>query len=75
MCRCCKPWPDQLSVAIENAALFQRTQASLTELSTLYQRLTGASWRSLLGGHAHETVYQAKPSNAGDTLLPSRRAA
>ncbi len=61
---------DQLSVAIENAALFQRTQASLTELSTLYQRLTGASWRSLLGGHTHETVYQAQPSHAGDTILP-----
>jgi GAF domain-containing protein/HAMP domain-containing protein len=61
---------DQLSVAIENAALFQRTQSSLTELSTLYQRLTGASWRSLLGGQAHEAVFQAQPSNTGDTLLP-----
>jgi GAF domain-containing protein/HAMP domain-containing protein len=60
---------DQLSVAIENASLFQRTQASLAELSTLYQRLTGASWRSLLGGRAHETVYQARTQSAGETLV------
>ena len=64
---------DQLSVAIENAALFQRTQASLSELSTLYQRLTGASWRSLLRGQSHETVYEAHREHAGDTPLPMGR--
>jgi GAF domain-containing protein len=48
---------DQLSVAIENAQLFQRTQASLEEVSGLYERLAGDSWRNLLRGQQRESVY------------------
>lgn len=48
---------DQLSVAIENAELFQRTQASLAEMSNLYQQVTGAGWRSIARGQKQETVY------------------
>jgi GAF domain-containing protein/HAMP domain-containing protein len=55
---------DQLSVAIENAELFQRTQASLEEMSGLYQRLAGNSWRTLLQGGEHESVYQRAGSDA-----------
>jgi GAF domain-containing protein/HAMP domain-containing protein len=51
---------DQLSVAIENAELFQRTQASLNELSIIYQRMTGASWRGFLRGEKREAQYEAK---------------
>jgi GAF domain-containing protein len=64
---------DQLSVAIENAALFARTEANLKELSTLYQRLTSASWRNSLGGQARETVYNPgarMPATAGTVTVP-----
>jgi len=62
---------DQLSVAIENAVLFQRTQSSLNELSALYQRMTGASWRGFLRGEKREAQYQSQApalaaSTAGD---------
>ena len=58
---------DQLSVAIENAELFQRTQASLNELSVLYQRLTGASWRGFLRGAKREAQYQGSGGAADIT--------
>ncbi len=54
---------DQLSVAIENAQLFSQTQASLRELSQLYQRVTSTSWRSLLRGRRPVKVYEAIPSD------------
>lgn len=37
---------DQLSIAIENADLFERTQAALTEAQLLYQRTLNTSWRN-----------------------------
>lgn len=37
---------DQLSIAIENAYLFQRTQAALAEAQTLYQQTLNTSWRN-----------------------------
>jgi GAF domain-containing protein/HAMP domain-containing protein len=55
---------DQLSVAIENAELFQRTQASLEELGSLYQRLAGGSWRGYLRGRQREAVFEAVPGEA-----------
>jgi GAF domain-containing protein len=51
-------------VAIENAQLFERTQASLEEVSGLYQRLSGDSWRTLLHGEQRETVYEPTPAEA-----------
>ncbi len=36
---------DQLSVAIENARLFERAQRDLQEIETLNRRLTGEGWR------------------------------
>jgi GAF domain-containing protein/HAMP domain-containing protein len=62
---------DQLSVAIENAELFQRTQANLNELSKLYQRLTGSSWRSFLHGEKREAIYETGTSDATETLIPA----
>jgi GAF domain-containing protein len=50
---------DQLSIAIENALLFERTQANLHELSDLYQRIANVSWRGLLRGQATEKTYEA----------------
>ncbi len=55
---------DQLSVAIENAQLFERTEASLAEVSGLYQRLAGDSWRTLLRGQQQEAVYEPAPMEA-----------
>lgn len=55
---------DQMSVAIENAELFQRTQASLREVSALYQQSIGSSWQSLLHGQAREIVYQLEAGEA-----------
>ncbi len=59
---------DQLSVAIENAELFQRTQTSLHELSNLYQRMTGASWRGALRGEKREATYEADKQDITATL-------
>jgi K+-sensing histidine kinase KdpD len=53
-----------LSIAIENAQLFERTQASLDEVSRLYQRLAGDSWRTLLQGQKREKVFEAAPADA-----------
>ncbi len=64
---------DQLSVAIENALLFARTEASLNELSQLYQRMTSASWRGLLRGKTTEKTFEATtgvPNPSGTTTLP-----
>jgi len=63
---------DQLSVAIENAELFQRTQSSLEEMRGLYQRVAGNSWRTLMQGGQHESVYQqsgSDPADQGEALL------
>jgi GAF domain-containing protein/HAMP domain-containing protein len=58
---------DQVSVAIENAELFQRTQASLREVSALYQQSIGSSWQTLLHGQEREIVYQLERSEAEPT--------
>lgn len=39
---------DQLSIAIENADLFERTQAALAEAQSLYQRTLNTSWRNTI---------------------------
>ena len=57
---------DQLSVTIENAESFQRTQASLAEVSALYQQMAGQGWRGLTGGQARENIYDLVPG--GDPL-------
>ena len=57
---------DQLSVAIENAELFQRTQASLSELSVLYQRMTGSSWRAFLRGEKREAKYDSQAAEVAE---------
>jgi len=49
---------NQLSVAIENAELFQRTQANLAEMSALYQKIAGTGWRGLLSEERREKVYE-----------------
>jgi len=60
---------DQLSVAIENAELFQRTQASLREVSALYQQSIGSSWQTLIHGQSREIVYQLESGETGSPTL------
>jgi GAF domain-containing protein/HAMP domain-containing protein len=60
---------DQLSIAIENAELFERAQASLEEMSGLYQEVAGTGWRSLVRGQPREVVYDLQP--APDRLRPA----
>jgi len=57
---------DLLSVAIENAELFQRTQASLQEMQQRYQQVTGGGLRSLIEAHQNEIVYQLQPEETLD---------
>jgi GAF domain-containing protein len=52
---------DQLSIAIDNAALFQRTESNLQEMQSLYQQVAGGSWRALLGQQQRETTYDLQP--------------
>jgi GAF domain-containing protein len=63
---------DQLSIAIENAELFERNQASLAEMSGLYQQVAGAGWRSLVRGQPREVVYDLQPTT--DRLRPAPTA-
>ena len=56
---------DLLSVAIENAELFQRTQASLEEARMRYRHaMTGTGLHTLLSDHPRETVYELRPGAA-----------
>jgi GAF domain-containing protein/HAMP domain-containing protein len=57
---------DQLSVTIENAESFQRTQASLAEVSALYEQVTGQGLRALTSGQTRENIYDLIPG--GDPL-------
>jgi GAF domain-containing protein len=67
---------DQLSVAIQNAELFQRTQTSLNELNKLYQGLTSNTWRTFLRGEKREARYEtpgAGAEAASSTLVGASR--
>jgi GAF domain-containing protein len=55
---------DQLSVAIQNAQLFQRTQANLREMSALYQQVTETAWRSFLRQQPRELSFDLEPGAA-----------
>ncbi len=49
---------DQLAVAIENARLFEQTQASLREIKTLYRGYSKEAWGELTrAGRLHGYVY------------------
>ena len=64
---------DQLAVAIENARLFEQTQASLRELDTLYRLHTREEWEQLPQERAVVTGYRYSPagvSPAGETWWP-----
>ena len=53
---------DQLSVAIQNADLFQRTQTNLREVSALYQQVTSTGWRTFVREQPREIVYDLEPA-------------
>lgn len=55
---------DQLSVAIENAGSFQRTQAALAESRSRYQQQLTDQWQDVLGAGPRETVYELEPGLA-----------
>lgn len=55
---------DQLSVAIENAELFERAQASLTEVRSLYQQTLDTGWREVVRTRAPEMVMDIEPGGA-----------
>jgi len=64
---------DQLAVAIENARLFEQTQASLRELDTLYRLHTREEWERLTQERAEVTGYRYSPagiSPAGEAWWP-----
>jgi GAF domain-containing protein/HAMP domain-containing protein len=55
---------DQLSVAIENAQLFQRTQAALAEVRAQYQQTIAAAGRAALLAQPREMVFELEPGAA-----------
>ncbi len=55
---------DQLSVAIQNADLFERTQANLRQMSALYQQVTSTSWHTYVRRQPREIVYDLEPGAA-----------
>ncbi len=62
---------DLLSVAIENAELFQTTQSNLQEMQRRYQQVAGGGLRSLLQEHPSEIVYNLEPEVAGTAVTPA----
>jgi len=66
---------DLLSIAIENAELFQRTETSLAEAQRRYQQVAGASLRTLLQSGSREIVYELQSARHGDAAAtpPGRR--
>ncbi|MDW8327518.1 MAG: GAF domain-containing protein [Anaerolineales bacterium] len=69
---------DQLSIAIENAKLFERTQAALAEVQALYQRILNTSWRNTLVEQnllPRTLIYDLEPGGAesdNPILVPLR---
>lgn len=55
---------DQLSVAIENAESFERAQASLSEVRSLYQQTLDTGWREVVRTRAPEMVMDIEPGGA-----------
>ncbi len=55
---------DQLSVAIENAQLFQQTQSALAEARAQYQQTAQATWRTALTSQVSELVFDLEPGGA-----------
>jgi PAS domain S-box-containing protein len=51
---------DQISNAVENARLYEQTQAALREVDAINRRLTGEAWASYLRQHAgHDVLWLA----------------
>lgn len=58
---------DQLSVAIENAEFFERTQAALAETRALYQQTLLTGWRELVAAQSaplHDMELDLEPGGA-----------
>jgi GAF domain-containing protein/HAMP domain-containing protein len=55
---------DQLSIAIENAESFERTQAALAEARTRYEQAITTEWRDVVGAKERELVYDLEPGGA-----------
>lgn len=58
---------DQLSIAIENAELFQQTQTALLEAQAMYQQTLTNSWRTVVaeqGLRSAAYVYDLEPGGA-----------
>ena len=50
---------DQISNAIDNAALYEQAQAALREVDTINRRLTGDTWDTYLRGQGDQAVISA----------------
>lgn len=56
---------DQISVTIENAESFQRTQQALSEVRGLYQRTLNQGWNTWSEGQQREQVIDLRPGTHG----------
>ncbi len=56
---------DQISVTIENAESFQRTQQALAEVRGLYQRTLNQGWNTWAEGQPTEQVIDLRPGTHG----------
>lgn len=68
-----RPLANQAAIAIQNARLFEQTQASLHELDTLYRLHTQKEWGRLTREQAEATGYRYSPtgvSPAGEDRWP-----
>ncbi len=61
---------DQISVTIENAESFQRTQQALADVRSLYQRTLNQGWQSWAEGQPREQVLELRPGpGAGGPII------
>ena len=59
---------DQISVTIENAESFQRTQQALADVRGLYQRTLNQGWQSWAEGQPHEQVLMLRPETTSSGM-------
>ena len=62
-----RPLANQAAIAIQNARLFEQTEASLHELNTLYRLHTQTEWGRLTREQAEPTGYRYSPTGVSPT--------
>jgi GAF domain-containing protein len=61
---------DQLSIAFENAQLFEQAQASITEASTRFDQTLTDAWQGAARNQPQEFIYELEPGQSDPNSTP-----